>query len=165
MAHYNTILHQITASIPRHVFDYYADIHHAGQKFRSCNRWSQFMAMLIGQLSGRKSLRDIIHNLKVQQGKLYHLGMKLTSRATLARVNERQPASLYKNIFSELLTKCQRIASHYKFSFSGKLYPVDTTTINLCLAAFPWAEFRSQKEQLSYTLVWMQVVISLHLWT
>ena len=57
------------------------------------------MAMLIGQLSGRKSLRDITDNLKVQQNRLYHLGMKPTSRATLARVNENQPASLYKTVF------------------------------------------------------------------
>ena len=64
MAHYNTILSQITALIPRHVFDHHADIHHLGQKFRSFDRWSQFMAMLIGQLSGRKSLRDIVDNLK-----------------------------------------------------------------------------------------------------
>ena len=84
MAHYNTILHQITAFIPRHIFDYHADIHHKGQKFRSYNRWSQFMAMLIGQLSTRKSLRDITHNLKAQQNRLYHLGMKSTSNLKLA---------------------------------------------------------------------------------
>ena len=55
MAYYNTILSQITANIPRHVFDYHAKIHHSGQKFRSHDHWSQFTALLIGQLSGRKS--------------------------------------------------------------------------------------------------------------
>ena len=69
MAHYNTILRQITAFIPRHNFEYHADIHHTGQKFRSYNRWSQFMAMLIGQLSGRKNLRDITDNLKAKQSR------------------------------------------------------------------------------------------------
>ncbi|PLX50283.1 MAG: hypothetical protein C0613_04770 [Desulfobulbaceae bacterium] len=103
MAHYNTILRQITAFIPGHNSEYHADIHHPGQKFRSYNRWSQFMAMLVGQLSGRKSLRDIADNLKAKQSQLYHLGMKPTSRATLARVNERQPASLYEVMFGKLL--------------------------------------------------------------
>lgn len=70
-------------------FDYHAKVHHFGQRYRSYNRWSQFMAMLIGQLSGRKSLRDITDNLKAQLSRLYHLGMKPTSRATLARVNEK----------------------------------------------------------------------------
>lgn len=145
MAHYNTILSQITALIPRHVFDDHADIHHSGQKFRSYDRWSQFMAMLIGQLSGRKSLRDIVENLKAQQRRLYHLGMKPTSRATLARVNEKQPASLYQTIFFELLKKCQMVSPGHKFTFKNKLYLLDTTTIDLCLSVFPWAQFRKRK--------------------
>ena len=145
MAHYNTILSQITSHISRHDFDYHANIHHSGQKFRSYNRWSQFMAMLIGQLSGRKSLRDITDNLKAQQNRLYHLGMKPTSRATLARVNEKQPASLYKTVFFELLKKCQRVSPGHKFSFKNKLYLLDTTTIDLCLSVFPWAKFRQRK--------------------
>ncbi len=145
MAHYNTIISQITSHISRHDFDYHANIHHSGQKFRSYNRWSQFMAMLIGQLSGRKSLRDITDNLKAQQKRLYHLGMKPTSRATLARVNEKQPASLYETVFFELLKKCQRVSPGHKFSFKNKLYLLDTTTIDLCLSVFPWAEFRKRK--------------------
>ncbi len=103
------------------------------------------MAMLIGQLSGRKSLRDIVDNLKAQQRRLYHLGMKPTSRATLARVNEKQPASLYQAIFSELLKKCQMVSPGHKFSFKNKLYLLDTTTIDLCLSVFPWAQFRKRK--------------------
>ncbi len=133
MAHYNTILSQITSLIPRHVFYHHAEIHHSGQKFRSFNRWSQFMAMLIGQLSGRKSLRDITDNLKAQQHHLYHLGMKTTSRATLVRVNAKQPASLYKTVFFELLKKCQMVSLGHNFSFKNKLYLLDTTTIDLCL--------------------------------
>ena len=145
MAHYNTILSQITSLIDRHDFDYHAKIHHSGQKFRSYNRWSQFMAMLIGQLSGRKSLRDITDNLKAQQNRLYHLGMKPTSRATLARVNEQQPASLYKTMFFQLFKRCQQVSPGHKFSFKNKLYLLDTTSIDLCLSVFPWAKFRKRK--------------------
>lgn len=145
MAHYNTILSQITAFIPRHEFDHHAVIHHTGQKFRSYNRWSQFMALLIGQLSGRKSLRDITDNLKAQNAKLYHLGMKPTSRATLARVNEQQPASLYEALFFRLLEKCRQVSPGHRFSFSNKLFLLDTTTIDLCLSVFPWAEYRKRK--------------------
>lgn len=145
MAHYSTVLNQITSFISRHDFEYHAKIHHTGQKFRSYNRWSQFMAMLIGQLSGRKSLRDITDNLKAQGKRLYHLGMKPTSRATLARVNEQQPASLYQLVFNQLLSQCQRVAPKHRFSFKSKLYLLDTTTVDLCLSVFPWAEFRKRK--------------------
>jgi len=145
MSHYNTILHQIIALIPRHVFDRQAALHHSGQKFRSYNRWSQFLAMLVGQLSCRKSLRDITDNLKAQARCLYHLGMKNTSRATLARVNRDQPASLYETIFHHLLKQCRAVAPGHKFSFKNKVHLLDATVIDLSLALFPWAEYRKRK--------------------
>jgi hypothetical protein len=42
--------------------------------------------MLVCQLSARKGLRDLVENLKAQVHKLYQLGMKKVTRATLARV-------------------------------------------------------------------------------
>jgi hypothetical protein len=145
MSHNNTVLNQLLSFFPRHEFDALAKTHHVGQKFRKYNRWSQFMAMLIGQLSGRKSLGDIADNLKAQNQRMYHLGMKQTSKSTLGRVNAEQPASLYKAVFERLLNRCQLIAPKHKFSFKNKLYLLDATTINLCLAVFPWAKFRQEK--------------------
>ncbi len=43
MAHFNTILSQLTALYPRHEFESLAKAHHKGQKFRSFSRWSQFI--------------------------------------------------------------------------------------------------------------------------
>ena len=145
MAYYNTILNQVAAIIPRHEFEYQAKIHHAGQKFRKFNRWTQFMALMIGQLTARKSLRDIVGNLKAQGHKLYHLGMRPTSRSTLARVNNEQPASLYEKMFFMVLAQCQRFAPKNKFKINEKVYLLDTTTIDLCLSVFPWAKFRKTK--------------------
>jgi hypothetical protein len=145
MAHNNTILRQITALLPRHEFEALAKNHHVGQKFRSFNRWTQFMAMFIGQLSGRKSLRDIVMNVSAQSNKLYHLAIKPFSRATLARVNEQQPAALYERLFFKLLDRCREVSPGHRFKFKNKLYLLDTTTIDLCLAVFPWAKFRKTK--------------------
>lgn len=145
MAHHNTILRQIVAFLPRHEFDALAKHHHHGQKFRRFNRWSQFMAMCIGQLSGRASLRDLVMNLAAQSSKLYHLGIKSCSRPTLARVNEQQPASLYEAIFHKLLQQCSQFAPRHRFKFKGKLYLLDATIIDLCLSVFPWAKFRTTK--------------------
>ena len=90
MAHYNTILNQITAILPRHEFYSLEKQFHKGAKFRSFNRWSQFMMMFIAQITGRKSLRDIIMNMTAQSSKLYQLGIKLCSHTQLARVNKKQ---------------------------------------------------------------------------
>lgn len=145
MAYNSTILRQIVTFLPRHEFESLAKDHHEGQKFRSFNRWTQFMAMFIGQLSGRKSLRDLVMNVAAQKSKLYHLAIKPCSRATLARVNEQQPASLYEVIFHKLLEKCRRVTPKHRFKFKGKLCLLDATVVDLCLSVFPWAEFRKRK--------------------
>jgi hypothetical protein len=145
MAHSNTIINQIAAFFPRHDFEQLAKIYHKGQKFRSFNRWSQFLAMMIGQLSGRKSLRDLVSNIRVQGRRIYHLGMKPTSKSTLARVNERQPYQLYRDMFFKLSARCKMFSPKHRFEFCGKIYLLDTTTIDLCLAVFPWASFRKAK--------------------
>jgi transposase len=71
--------------------------------------------------------------------------MRKTSRATLARVNEQQPHELYKSMFFSLLNKCAQVAPRHRFKFKGKIYLLDATTIDLCLAVFPWAKFRRAK--------------------
>jgi hypothetical protein len=101
--------------------------------------------MLIGRLSGRKSPRDITDNLKAQSRRLYHLGMKDTSRATSAGVNRDQPAPLYETIFYSLLKQCRAVAPGHKFSFKNKVYLLDAAVIDLRLALFPRAEYRKRK--------------------
>ena len=110
------------------------------------SRWAQFVALGLAQLTGRQSLRDIVSNLSTQGRKLYHLGVGTTvSRSSLARVNAEQPYTLYETLFGRLLSRCQQCAPRHGFRFKNKLYAVDATTIDLCLAVFPWASFRRTK--------------------
>ena len=99
MAHCNTILSQMLRNIPRHEFETLAKKHHTGRSFRTASRWSQFVVMAIGQLSGRKSLRDVIDNVGAQQQRLYHCGIAKLSRSNLSRINEDKPHQLYEELF------------------------------------------------------------------
>ncbi len=145
MAHCNTILSQILKLIPRHEFESLANKHHSGRSFRTASRWCQFVTMTIGQLTGRKSLRDIVDNVTAQQHRLYHLGSTKTSRSNLARINADKPHELYKELFAQLLSRCQGLAPGHGFKFKNDLYALDSTTIDLCLSLFPWAQFRKTK--------------------
>ena len=145
MAHSNTVLNQVVAFFKRHEFESLARKHHVGGSFRSFNRWTQFMALLVGQLSGRKTLRDLVENLAVQGHKLYHLGMKNVPRTTLARVNEEQPHQLYKELFHKMLGRCQAIAPKNRFKLNAKLFLLDATVIKLSLDVFPWATYQQKK--------------------
>jgi len=74
LAHHNTIFAQIMKLISRHEFEALAQKYDHGNKLRKINRWSQFLALAMAQLTGRHSLRDLVSNLKAQARKLYHLG-------------------------------------------------------------------------------------------
>jgi hypothetical protein len=145
VVHCNTVLNQVVSFFKRHEFESLSRKHHVGAKFRSFNRWSQFMAMLVCQLSGRKSLRDLVDNLAAQRHKLYHLGMKKVPRTTLSRVNEEQPHELYKELFHKVLTRCQAMAPKNRFKLNAKVFLLDATVINLSLKVFPWATYQQKK--------------------
>jgi len=145
LAHNNTVYAQILKLISRHEFETLAKSHHEGRKLRKLNRWSQFVALSVAQLCGRSSLRDIVSSLSSQANKLYHLGVGSISRSSLARVNEKQPYTLYEAMFHKLLARCQTNAPRHSFKFKNKLYSLDASTIDLCLSVFPWAKFRSTK--------------------
>lgn len=145
MAHCNTILAQILKLVPRHEFESLARKHHSGRAFRTASRWSQFTCLVMAQLSGRNSLRDIVDNLSAQIHRLYHLGSQLMSKSNLSRMNEDKPFELYEALFSRLLHRCQSVKSGHAFRFKHPLYSLDATVIDLCLSVFPWADFRTTK--------------------
>ncbi|MDF1693169.1 MAG: IS4 family transposase [Zhongshania sp.] len=145
MAHCNTILSQILKLVPRHEFETLAKQHHSGNSFRTASRWSQFVSLTMAQLSGRNSLRDIVDNMSAQMHRLYHLGSAKLSRSNLSRINEDKPYALYEALFGKLLTRCQGVAPDHNFKFNHPLYSLDASTIDLCLSAFPWADFRTTK--------------------
>jgi len=145
MSHCNTILNQILKIIPRHQFESLAKKHHVGRKFRTSNRWSQFTAITLAQLSGRMSLRDIADNMKAQAHRMYHLGVALISKSNLSRINNDKPYHMYEELFGLLLPRCQKMTKGHGFRFKNKLYSLDASTIDLCLNLFPWARFRKNK--------------------
>ena len=142
MAHNDTVFAQVLKLVPRHEFESLARKHKSGRMSRSMTRWGQFVAMGMAQLTGRCSLRDIVSNLAAQSCKLYHLGVGVVTRSSLARVNAEKPWEMYEELHGRLLGRCQAKAPGHGYRFKAKLFSVDSTTIDLCLSAFPWAKFR-----------------------
>lgn len=145
MSHHHTVFSQLLKLLPRHEFETLAKQHHSGRSFRTATRWSQLVTMVMAQLSGRISLRDIVENMSAQAHRLYHLGSAKLSRSNLSRINENKPYALYEAMFGKLLTRCQGVAPGHNFRFKNALYSLDASTIDLCLSVFPWADFRTTK--------------------
>lgn len=141
MSHHNTVFAQLLKLVPRHRFEVLAKEHHMGRRFRKTSRWSQFVALAMGQLSGRHSLRDVVANAAAQSSCWYHLGARRITRSTLARVNERQPHEFYEALFGALYRRCQPKAPGHRFRFKNRLYSIDSSLIDLSLKIFPWGHF------------------------
>lgn len=97
------------------------------------------------QLSGRKSLGDLMNKIKAQVNRLYYLGMKKISNVHQVKINEKQPHELYQELFSSLLGRCQQLSPGHRLKFAVRIYLLDTTTINLCLEIFSRSNFKKTK--------------------
>lgn len=141
MSHHSTVLSQLLKQVSRHEFEALAKTHHQGRRLRKTSRWSQFVALCLGQLGGRHSLRDIESNMNAQTSRLYHLGARPVARSSLARLNQQQPHTLYEALFSRLYARCQGRAPRHGFRFKNRLYSLDASLIDLSLRIFPWAHY------------------------
>ncbi|MEE8364834.1 MAG: DUF4372 domain-containing protein [Gammaproteobacteria bacterium] len=119
--------------------------HHHGQSLRKISRWDQFVALIMAQLFGRQSLRDIEANMNAQAGTHYHLGVRRIAKSSLARVNEKQPYTLYEVLFEKLVRRCQSRTPRHRFRFKNPLFSLDPSLIELSLAIFPWADCNRSK--------------------
>jgi hypothetical protein len=117
-------------------------------KLKSFSCWDQFLCMAFAQLTYRESLRDIEACLRAQQTKLYHLGLRgQVSRNTLAHANSVRDWRIYADFAQVLITRARALYADDSFGveLAQTVYALDATTIDLCLALFPWAKFRQHK--------------------
>ena len=105
--------------------------------------WEQFLALVFGQLSQRKSLRDIVVCLGAHREKLYHFGFRSTVYLpTLAKANERRDWRVWRDYAALLIAEAQTLYTGEHpddLELSGPAYVIDSTTIEPCLRLFPWA--------------------------
>ena len=110
--------------------------------------WEQFLAMSFAQLTYRESLRDIEACLGAVGGKLYHMGfVSAVARSTLADANENRDWRIFAD-FAQILISIARplyVGESMGVDLDQSLYALDSSTIDLCLALFPWAKFRKHK--------------------
>jgi putative transposase len=138
-------MNQILKYIPRHDFESSVRQHQGDKKIRQLSCWGQFVSMLYGQLTQRKSLRDLWSNLRSVSHHLYHWGAKPVHLSTLARANENRPVALFEHFFQKLYQRILSVPRSHGFRFQNLLYALDATTIDLCLSLFSWAPFRGAK--------------------
>ena len=110
--------------------------------------WDQLLCMSFAQLTFRESLRDIEDCLRPRGAQLYHMGLRGSiARSTLADANATRDWRIYKDLALLLIARARKLYADQVLSVdvAGAVYAIDSTTIDLCLAIFPWARFRKKK--------------------
>ena len=104
--------------------------------------------MAFAQLTYRESLRDIEACLRSMSAKVYHMGFRgRVTRTTLADANESHDWRIYADFAQVLIGAARPLYAHDPIGveLAHSLYALDSTTIDLCVALFPWAKFRQHK--------------------
>lgn len=108
--------------------------------------WNQLLTLMFGQLCNRESLRDLIVALNAHQEKCYHLGVgKHVTRSNLAKANENRDYRIFEDFAFYMISEARKKRVNDIFKLNGNVYAFDSTTIDLCLKLFPWANFRTHK--------------------
>lgn len=148
MNHGRTVFAQLLAFVPFSHFEHLVDVHQANKGVSSFSAWSHFICLTYAQLTRRSGLRDLVACLNAQRSKLYHLGIRGTvSRSTLADAAERRDYRLFEALGQRLIVTALTLYGDEDLGLGlkGPVFAMDSTTIDLCLTLFPWANFRQTK--------------------
>jgi len=155
-----TVFSQLIGFLPDREFRRCVARYHGDYRLRGFSCWDQFLCMAFAQFTYREGLRDIEACLRSSPDKLYHMGIRgRVSRSTLADANERHDWHIFADFAQILIARARVLYAHDPFGteLQHSAYALDSTTIDLCLAMFPWARFRERKGAVK-----MHTLIDLH---
>jgi hypothetical protein len=143
-----TVFAQLIAHLSHIEFQKCVTRYDGDQHHRSLSCWDQYLAMAFAQFTYRESLRDIEACLGSMSGKLYHMGFRgRIARSTLADANETHDWRIFADFAQHLVGVARplHVEDPMGVDLDHSLYALDSTTIDLCLSLFPWANFRQHK--------------------
>ena len=159
----HTVFRQLLQYLPRHEFNVCVSRYRGEYCAKSFSTFDQFLCLAYAQMAGRESLRDIQTCLNSHKEKLYHIGFRGdVSRTTLADANERRDWQIFQDFGQVLISIAQELYKGDPLAIELKqpLFAFDSTTIDLCLTLFPWAEFRRTKAAVKmHTLIDLRGII------
>jgi len=117
-----------------------------------------FRIMAFAQLTYRDSLRDTVTCLKAVRSKWYHLGIRSgISLNNISNAGMKRDWRIFEKVAHLLIQQAKSLYNNDPIDIPGiasDVFALDSTTIDLCLSLFPWADFRQTKAAVKlHTLV------------
>ena len=142
------ILSQILDLVDRKTLSRLVDRYDAESRVRHFGCRQQLICMVFAQLTWREGLRDIATCLNAKPSTLHHLGFtQPVAKSTLADANEQRDWRLWEDLAKNLMRKARPLyaGEDLGLELENTIYALDSTTIDLSLTLFPWADFRKTK--------------------
>lgn len=142
------VLSQILDLIDRKTLARLVERYNAESRVRHFGCRQQLIAMAFAQLTWREGLRDIADCLNARPSARYHLGFcEPIARSTLADANENRDWRLWQDLAQSLMGKARSLyaGEDLGLDIDNTVYALDSTTVDLSLTLFPWADFRKTK--------------------
>ena len=140
---------QIMEYLPRKVFNNAIARHQGDYRVQDFSCRDQFLAMAFAQLTQRSGLRGIEDTLRANSSLLYHMGFRCEtiSRSTLSKANENRPWRIYAELAVALMERARTLYAKEALAvdLDARIFALDSTTIDLCLARFPWTPSQQSK--------------------
>ena len=113
----------------------------------SMSHWNHLLVLMFGQLIGCGSLRELTDITTAHAKKSKHLGFGHHSinRQMLSKANALRDHRVFEEFAFHMVSVAQSQGITKEFELHGKFYAIDSTTIDLCMSVFRWAEFKSTK--------------------
>jgi hypothetical protein len=143
-----TLFAQVMEFVPWKTFGRVIQRHNGDAGVRTLNCADLFRVMAFAQLTWRESLRDIEVCLAANRAKLFHMGLKnVPARSTLSDALNLRDWRIYHDLAMRMITQARSLYADERLDLDldATVYALDATTIDLCLALFDWAPFRSTK--------------------
>ncbi len=141
------VFSQLVEFLPKRVFDWIVMKHKGDKYIKSFSCWNQLLIMMYGQLSGCESLRELICIITAHSPKSYHLGFgkSIITRSNLSKANANRNCKIFEEFAYKMISIAQGKRVTRDFIIAGRFYAFDSTTIDLCMNLFWWANFRKTK--------------------
>jgi len=143
-----TVFAQLIELLPRRAFESAVERWGGARKLRRFSCMDQLLCMVFAQLTGRSSLRETVSCLRALGSRRYHCGIRAApARSTLAQANERRDFRIFMDTALSMIASARielPVDADLK-RLNLHAFAIDSTTIDLCLKLFPWAQFRRRK--------------------
>jgi hypothetical protein len=142
------VLSQVLDLIHRQTLDRIVKRFEPASSARHFGFRQQLTCMVFAQMTSRDGLRDITTCLNARPETLYHLGFaEPVAKSTLADANESRDWRIWEELARSLMRKARPLyaGEDLGVDLDNTIYALDSSTIDLTLTLFPWADFRQTK--------------------